>query len=85
MWMNLRYTFTSPAQTDSAEWCAQQTVIALGVFSICIYAYMYIYTHIYVHIYCSVSVDLHINYIIVLAVLGSHIKLICTLLRVLAT
>ena len=34
MWMNLRYTFTSPAQTDSAEWCAEQTVIALGVFSI---------------------------------------------------
>ena len=37
MWMNLRYTFTSPAQTDSAEWCAEQTVIALGVFSIRIY------------------------------------------------
>ena len=58
MWMNLRYTFTSPAQTDSAEWCAEQTVIALGVFSICIYAYMYIYIYIYiyiyVHIYCSV-------------------------------
>ena len=34
MWMNLRYTFTSPAQTDSAEWCAEQTVIALDVFSI---------------------------------------------------
>ena len=36
MWMNLRYTFTSPAQTDSAEWCAEQTVIALSVFSICV-------------------------------------------------
>ena len=34
MWMNLRYTFTSPAQTDSAEWCAEQTVMALDVFSI---------------------------------------------------
>ena len=42
MWMNLRYTFTSPAQTDSAEWCAEQTVIALGVFSICIYMCTYI-------------------------------------------
>ena len=42
MWMNLRYTFTSPAQTDSAEWCAQQTVIALGVFSIHIYMCTYI-------------------------------------------
>ena len=42
MWMNLRYTFTSPAQTDSAEWCAQQTVIALGVFSIRIYMCTYI-------------------------------------------
>ena len=31
MWKNLRYTFTSPAQTDSAEWCAEQTVIALSV------------------------------------------------------
>ena len=39
MWMNLRYTFTSPTQTDSAEWCAEQTVIALGVFSI---QYVYI-------------------------------------------
>ena len=38
VWMNLRYTFTSPAQTDRAEWCAEQTVIALGVFSICIFA-----------------------------------------------
>ena len=35
VWMNLRYTFTSPAQTDSAEWCAEQTVIALCVFSTC--------------------------------------------------
>ena len=42
MWMNLRYTFTSPAQTDSAEWCAEQTVIALGVFSIRIYMCTYI-------------------------------------------
>ena len=42
MWMNLRYTFTSPAQTDSAEWCAEQTVIALGVFSIHIYMCTYI-------------------------------------------
>ena len=42
MWMNLRYTFTSPAQTDSAEWCAEQTVVALGVFSIRIYMRTYI-------------------------------------------
>ena len=42
MWRNLRYTFTSPAQTDSAEWCAEQTVIALGVFSIRICMYVYI-------------------------------------------
>ena len=42
MWMNLRYTFTSPAQTDSAELCAEQTVIALGVFSINIYMCTYI-------------------------------------------
>ena len=42
MWRNLRYTFTSPAQTDSAEWCAEQTVIALGVFSINIYMCTYI-------------------------------------------
>ena len=40
--MNLRYTFTSPVQTDSAEWCAEQTVIALGVFSIHIYMCTYI-------------------------------------------
>ena len=40
MWMNLRYTFTSPTQTDSAEWCAEQTVIALGVFSICVATYI---------------------------------------------
>ena len=40
MWMNLRYTFTSPAQTDSAEWCAEQTVIALGVFSISVAKYV---------------------------------------------
>ena len=42
MWMNLRYSFTSPAQTDSAEWCAEQTEIALGVFSIHIYMCTYI-------------------------------------------
>ena len=42
MWRNLRYTFTSPAQTDSAEWCGEQTVIALGVFSIRIYMCTYI-------------------------------------------
>ena len=42
MWMNLRYTFTSPAQTDSAEWCVEQTVIALGVFSTSIYMCTYI-------------------------------------------
>ena len=42
MWMNSRYTFTSPAQTDSAEWCAEQTVIALGVFSISV-AFGFIY------------------------------------------
>ena len=45
MWRNLRCTFTSPAQTDSAEWCSEQTVIALGVFSIRIYI---IYMHIVV-------------------------------------
>ena len=42
MWRNLRYTFTSPAQTDSAEWCAEQIVIVLGVFSIHIYMCTYI-------------------------------------------
>ena len=43
MWMNLRYTFTSPAQTDSAEWCAEQTVVALGVFSISVvFGFFYI-------------------------------------------
>ena len=42
VWKNLRYTFTSPAHTDSAEWCAEQTVIALGVFSIHIYMCTYI-------------------------------------------
>ena len=36
VWMNLRCTFTSPAQTDSAEWCAELTVIALDVLSICV-------------------------------------------------
>ena len=74
MWMNLRYTFTSPAQTDSAEWCAEQTVIALGVFSIRIYMCTYI----------VVFEVIGTLIIIVLAVLG-HIKLICTLLHVLAT
>ena len=43
MWMNLRYTFTSPAQTDSAECCAEQTVIALGVFSLgVVFEFIYI-------------------------------------------
>ena len=41
--MNLRYTFTSSAQTDSAEWCAEQTVIALGVLSTCV-VFGFIYT-----------------------------------------
>ena len=41
--MNLRYTFTSPAQTDSAEWCVEQTVIALGGFSISVvFGFIYI-------------------------------------------
>ena len=43
MWMNLRYTFTSPAQTDSAERCAEQTVIAFGVFSTCVvFGFIYV-------------------------------------------
>ena len=48
VWMNLRYTFTSPAQTDSAEWCAEQTVIALGVFSIRIILCTSIVVYIYI-------------------------------------
>ena len=50
MWMNLRYTFTSPTQTDSAEWCAEQTVIALGVFSISVvFGFIYIISVLSMH------------------------------------
>ena len=65
MWMNLRYTFTSPAQTDSAEWCAEQTVIALGVFSIRICMCTYI---VVLEFICTLI-------IIVLAFPGSHNEL----------
>ena len=65
MWMNLRYTFTSPAQTDSAEWCAEQTVIALGVFSIRIYMCTYIVVF---ELICTLI-------IVVLAFPGSNNKL----------
>ena len=65
MWMNLRYTFTSPAQTDSAEWCVEQTVIALGVFSIRIY----MCTNIVVFEFIKTLI------IIVLAFVVSHNKL----------
>ena len=63
--MNSRCTFTSPAQTDSAEWCAQQTVIALGVFSIHIYMCTYIVVF---ELICTLI-------IMVLAFLGSHNEL----------
>ena len=65
MWMNLRYTFTSPAQTDSAEWCAEQTVIALGLFSINIYMCTYIVVF---ELICTLI-------IIVLEILGINNKL----------
>ena len=75
MWMNLRYIFTSPAQTDSAEWCAKQTVIALGVLSISVvFGFIYIVVfsiHIYMCTYIVVFELICTLIIIVLAFLGS--------------